>query len=260
MGLPGLTKEQMVEVDRIMMEELHVPVELMMEHAGLSLARTAVTVAGSDYPDFVVIVGPGNNGGGGLVAARRLNAWGQRVKIIVPKGVEGLRPVPRRQLTRVLSSGAEMTEGVPDSFSFDAPSLLIDAYLGYGFSNRNDPISDAVFDFLSRHPSSIALDAPSGLDVTTGESVSGLIPKVTLTVAFVKMGLLSTRSENVGRLLVCDIGVPISIFESRLGIVWSPPLRKESLSNLALAFADNPIQEVESLSVEGDYLCWRPKM
>jgi NAD(P)H-hydrate repair Nnr-like enzyme with NAD(P)H-hydrate epimerase domain len=39
MGLPGISREQMVEVDWIMIEELGLPVELMMEHAGVNLAR-----------------------------------------------------------------------------------------------------------------------------------------------------------------------------------------------------------------------------
>ena len=41
-GLPGITKDQMQEVDRLMIEEYQVPIELMMEHAGLNLARLAV--------------------------------------------------------------------------------------------------------------------------------------------------------------------------------------------------------------------------
>lgn len=45
MALPGISAAQMAEVDRLMTEERGVPVELMMEHAGLNLARLAVRLA-----------------------------------------------------------------------------------------------------------------------------------------------------------------------------------------------------------------------
>ncbi|UCE09592.1 MAG: NAD(P)H-hydrate epimerase [Candidatus Thorarchaeota archaeon] len=242
-----------------MMEELHVPVELMMEHAGLCLARTAIIFGGNTSRHFIVIAGPGNNSGGGLVAARRLHAWEQSVTVIVPKGTDGLRPASKHQLSRVLASGVEVTKSVPTTLKPDVSSILLDAYLGYGFTGRDDSISDAVFCLLRRHPSVISLDAPSGLDVSTGENVGGLKPKLIVTVAFVKQGLLSTSPENVGELLVCDIGVPTSVFGSRLGIDWRSPLKKESLRDLSQAFSENPIQEVESLADEGDCLCWLPR-
>ena len=65
MGLPGLASSQMVEVDRIMMVELEVPVDLMMEHAGNNLARLCVTLSPTRDGVFRVIAGSGNNGGGG---------------------------------------------------------------------------------------------------------------------------------------------------------------------------------------------------
>ncbi|MHA1959372.1 MAG: NAD(P)H-hydrate epimerase [Candidatus Thorarchaeota archaeon] len=250
----------MAEVDRIMMDELHVPVELMMEHAGLCLARAVVNLFDGAIMDIVVVVGSGNNGGGGLVAARRLIAWGHSVHVIVPKGIEKLRPVPRRQLTRASSVGAHVTEGLPDSLNPKDSSLLLDAYLGYGFTIREDSVTAGVFEYLKQHPKVIALDAPSGLDVTTGESISSLKPEMTLTIAFVKSGLLLTASENIGRLLVCDIGVPTGAYETRLGIDWSPPFKRESLVDLNRAFANSPIQEVDKLfSEEDETTYWLPR-
>ena len=98
MGLPGLTKEQMVEVDRIMVEQLHIPIELMMENAGLNLARLAIRMNTQGNRKFKVVAGSGNNGGGGIVAARRLNNWGYDVEIYVPKGINSMRELPRIQL------------------------------------------------------------------------------------------------------------------------------------------------------------------
>ena len=97
MALPGLTKEQMIEVDRIMTEDYNVPLELMMENAGLALARIAAKYLDSVEKSIGIVVGSGNNGGGGLVAARRLHNWGFDVHVIIPKGNEAFKPVPRMQ-------------------------------------------------------------------------------------------------------------------------------------------------------------------
>ena len=86
MGLPGITREQMKEVDRIMVEEYHIPVELMMEHAGLNLARLAVKYSNENVNKYIVVAGSGNNGGGGIVSARRLASWGLNAQIYLPRG------------------------------------------------------------------------------------------------------------------------------------------------------------------------------
>jgi NAD(P)H-hydrate epimerase len=71
----------MIEIDRIMMDELEIPVELMMENAGGAFARIAINYQSLHKiinPVFIAIVGTGHNGGGVLVAARRLLGWGKQ--------------------------------------------------------------------------------------------------------------------------------------------------------------------------------------
>ncbi|NVM45752.1 MAG: hypothetical protein HWN79_12630 [Candidatus Lokiarchaeota archaeon] len=72
MGLPGVTREEMTEVDRIMVEDFKIPVELMMELAGFNLAKLALKLSNNNYSNYIIIAGSGNNAGGGIVAARRL--------------------------------------------------------------------------------------------------------------------------------------------------------------------------------------------
>jgi NAD(P)H-hydrate epimerase len=65
----------MIEIDRIMIEEYDIPVELMMEHAGLNLARLSIIKSNENISRDIIIAGSGNNGGGGMVAGRKLNSW-----------------------------------------------------------------------------------------------------------------------------------------------------------------------------------------
>jgi hypothetical protein len=84
--LPWLTKEQMAEVDRLMVDEARILLLQMMESAGRHLAHLArVRFLGGDPRGrtVVVLAGTGGNGGGALVAARRLGGWGARVKVVV---------------------------------------------------------------------------------------------------------------------------------------------------------------------------------
>jgi NAD(P)H-hydrate epimerase len=253
MCLPGISGEQMVEVDRIMVNELKVPIELMMEQAGLCLARLAVALSTHNAPRYHIVAGSGNNGGGGLVAARRLINWNHDVTVIIPKGYTSLREVPMAQLERLQSMGVSPEEDMPSSLPED--TTLLDAYMGYGYGKREDTVTSHVFNSLSNHKRVISLDSPSGLDVTTGVSDSGIKPMATLTIAFVKTGLLSAASQEIGELYVCDIGVPAELYLNRLEINWSDSYDASAIDRLNDVFAADPLAKVHTSSWD-NYHCW----
>jgi len=224
MGLPGLTKEQMIKIDELMMGDLKVPVEFMMEHAGHNLARLSAKLSTKNKASFV-IAGSGNNGGGGLVSACRLKGWGYDVEVYLPQGPDVLRPVPKKQAQRAEALGIELIDGLPTK---NSDNLIIDAYLGYGYKKRNDSTTNI----------------PSGMDSNTGESTVPFSPNATMTIAFVKEGLLKADRNQVGRLYVADIGVPRSLIENQLGIEWTFPYSISELKSLYVGFNSDPLQEV----------------
>jgi NAD(P)H-hydrate epimerase len=243
----------MIEVDRRMVYKLNVPIELMMEHAGLALARLAVALSNRQNTEFYVIAGSGNNGGGGLVAARRLLNWNHDVTVIVPKGFPSLGDVPKTQLRRLQDMAAYPEEKLPDNLPEEA--TVLDAYIGYGYYRRVDKLTTQVFDRLKHHNKVISLDASSGLDVTTGESDSGIEPIATLTIAFVKTGLLLAAPQYVGELYICDIGVPSDAYLNYLEIDWSEPYDAGAIDRLSDAFATDPLVRVQ-LNRSDNYQCW----
>lgn len=255
MTLPGLTKNQMVAIDRIMMETLDVPVELMMEHAGSNLARLATHCVDADTSTIKIIVGSGNNGAGGMVAARRLAGWDYEVEVYAPRGVISFRRVPAGQYARLRSLGVSVFDGVPSEA--DSQDIVLDAYLGYGYVSREDEITDHVLEYFSDSKCVICLDVPSGFNIDSGEGQQNFKPTSTLTIAFAKEGLLKAYPEMTGDLYVCDIGVPMETYRSQIGLNWVPPFSIDSLCRLVDSFESNSMAAIDVL--ESDDICgWLP--
>ena len=120
-AVEGLELSRFREMDYFVVEEYGVPIELMMENAGLHLAT--LTASFADASDTILIgVGNGNNGGGGLVAARRLAGWGYNVVLDMPVKIS--KALPQLQLRRALKFGVKVTAA-------DKIKIWVDAYLGF---------------------------------------------------------------------------------------------------------------------------------
>ncbi len=99
--VPYLTTEQMIEVDRAMMEDFKIELIQMMENAGRNLAHLARIRFFYGDPrgkKVVVLAGTGGNGGGSLVCARRLHSYGAQVSVLVTGLDDNFTPIPAHQL------------------------------------------------------------------------------------------------------------------------------------------------------------------
>ncbi len=191
--VPALTAEQMREIDRVMVEDLHIMLVQMMENAGRSLAEVAMR---RFHPETVtVLAGPGGNGGGGLVAARHLANHGVTVEVSLARAARDLRPVPAHQLDILIRMGISVTDQPRPA------ALVIDALLGY--SLRGDPSGHTgeLIDWANRSSCAIlALDIPSGLDADTAIAASPCITAdATVTLALPKVGPSLTSPSRPGR-------------------------------------------------------------
>lgn len=125
-AVPAVTADQMREVDRLMVAELHIELEQMMENAGRALAELAIDAFNPGR--VIVLAGPGGNGGGGLVAARHLINRSRDVQIVLTNPAEDMAPVPAHQLDILHRMAAPVTVSAaePDN---DGAELIIDALL-----------------------------------------------------------------------------------------------------------------------------------
>jgi len=232
-NLPILTTEQMIEVDRLMIEEWGIRLIQMMENAGRNLAELARGLMGATVRDkrLAVLCGNGNNGGGGMTAARHLHNWGAHVEVLLVGDENRLKDVPAHQW-RIL----QKLQVTRSTLELASAGLILDAMLGYGaIGDPRPPIADWIHLANESGRPILSLDSPSGLDTTTGTPGSPCIrASATLTLALPKTGLLSpTAKPFVGDLYLADIGVPPELYVApSLGLQVTPPFMEETIVKL----------------------------
>jgi NAD(P)H-hydrate epimerase len=215
--IPYLTTEQMIEVDRAMIEDFGIELLQMMENAGRALADLARGrfLAGDPIDRRVTIIaGTGGNGGGALVCARRLHGWGAQVKVLLTKPERGFAPVPAHQL-RILSQMHVEVDVSDIPIGGPSPDLIIDGVIGYSLRRAPAGTAGELIRWANAQRSPIlALDVPSGVDATTGTVFDPAIAATaTMTLALPKEGLRVPGVEaQVGELYLADISVPPSLY------------------------------------------------
>lgn len=201
--IPVLSATEAAAWDTTARRKYLIPSRVLMESAG----RAAAIEVARAFPDaakrgVLVLTGAGNNGGDGWVLARALHA------ARIPVWVYGLDPktddaIDNRALARV-SGVPELTREEP----WPAAAVAVDALLGTGATGplRGDARIAADRLVASALPV-VALDGPTGLDLTSGETHGPVRAQITITFGGARRGHLLAR-EWCGRIIVVDIGFP----------------------------------------------------
>lgn len=229
-------------------DEAGVSYEEMMQRAGRAVAEIVSRMV-RDMPEarVLVLVGPGNNGGDGLVAARIL---AEETDALVDAYLFRPRSEENEVFSDALDANVTVSMGVDDQNwrtlreVVSGADVIVDALLGTGarlpirgdlkelleetaaVMQRSEP-DEAEWDegglswpgyplsAPSRGPVVVAVDVPSGLDSDTGELDPATIPAdITVTFAAAKMGQLTFPGAGaVGQLVVADIGTPPDLAE-----------------------------------------------
>ena len=211
-----LTANQMRQADQDC-SNLGVSPEQLMENAGLAIAREVNSILGNvSGKNTLVLTGPGNNGGDGLVASRHLHDWGAKVAVFLFSERSPDDPNLKLARERDIEFVDATKEAALDRLNELLPSAsgVIDAIFGIGKIRPFQGVLKRALDTINRAKRSslriIAVDLPSGLNADTGEvDPSCLYADNTITMAFPKTGLLKYPGmERTGRITVADIGIP----------------------------------------------------
>jgi NAD(P)H-hydrate epimerase len=182
----------------------------LMRAAGYAVAACALR----HYPAarrFVVLCGPGNNGGDGFVAAQALRDSGAEVGLYCLIRAEAIRGDAARALAAVSLPLLPI-----EAYRPQPEDVVIDGLFGAGLAR---PVSEQVASLMravsaARLPV-IAIDLPSGVDGRTG-AVLGESFEAAHCVTFMARKpahLLMPGRALCGEIHVADIGMPQRILE-----------------------------------------------
>jgi len=214
----ALSRRQIRNFDRYVIEQWGVPEAVLMENAGRQAADAFQEhMAGAAGKKVAVVAGTGNNGGDGFVAARHLHLRGATVTVFVvgkPENMSGSAATNFAILGKIdvetdLTKGRALASLAGRLRAFD---LIVDAVGGTGISGplRGDA-AIAVRQINAADGHVVAVDIPTGLDCETGTAHDPTV-RAELTVTFVarKIGFDAPgAAEYTGKVVVADIGVPL---------------------------------------------------
>ena len=219
-----LTVDQMRAADEAAINERGIPEQVLMNRAGVALARCVKRVARlRQLNRIILIAGHGNNGGDVCVAARCLYKVGFRVHVImtcIPSSLKGGAHTAwdEMQSTGVPFEVISSVESWHNNFDLNSGSLLnygivVDGILGTGCKDEpRDVAAEAInwINSIRAYCLVVSADLPSGMNGDTGVA-AGAVVKADLTVTFAapKQGFCNPDAMALlGHLIVSDIGIP----------------------------------------------------
>lgn len=213
---PVLSSSQMRQLDRETIDDAGVPGRALMELASDGVVRYLRELHRSTdtSPSALVLVGSGNNGGDGLVIARRLFIAGWSVEVVLAKQPSDLKGDAFGAWQSLEAEGFQSARifghETMESLKGLRVSFLIDALLGTG--TDGDP-RGAVGDMLEWQSAieaefRVSVDLPSGLHSDTGTCASTcFVADKTLAIGALKRGhVLASGPDVCGNVSVLDIG------------------------------------------------------
>src|SRR5690606_38182533 len=208
--LPAITASQMQQLMMLATGKYGLDNRVLVEHT----ARNLVTLVDAVDPEgpILVVAGRGNNGSGGLAAARLLASRGRRVWVVPTHEAENYSGTPKEQLehlrhfdkVRVRTSLPKMKFG-----------CVIDAAIGTNLEGPPRGRTLDVITVLNQASDSVvmSLDTPTVMLADDGETPGDVVrADITMSIGLPKVGI--KPGGNVGRLFVGDLSLPAGLFEA----------------------------------------------
>ena len=226
--------EQMRQIDQCAINEFMIPGIVLMENAGVGTVQLMEQLLGPPaHRFFPIFIGPGNNGGDGLVIARHLH---QRkgvvllIFLIKPERLKGdsainLKIVEQLGLETLVCASSrcipEITQHIDRlADKYGPPCALVDSIFGTGLDRTVEGHFAEAIKLINGLSSTrtipvIAVDTPSGLSSDKGTVLGCCIKSwTTATYGHAKVGQVLPESlPLVGNLQIIDIGIPPEVLE-----------------------------------------------
>ncbi|MEJ2215286.1 MAG: NAD(P)H-hydrate epimerase [Gemmatimonadota bacterium] len=214
------TVRQMRNLDHRATEEYGIPDELLMENAGHAVYYAMLERRVVDGGRFLVVSGPGNNGGDGFVVARKLHTAGARVRVAIMADRAAYTGPSLTNLSRLAKGEVQLLDQPgPERLAENLAwaDVVVDALLGTGLTRDVDgPFAGIVRSINEAAATIFSVDIPSGVEGDNGR-IRGCAVEADATITFglPKLGNVLEPGATVGgRLYVSPISFPPALISS----------------------------------------------
>lgn len=203
-------------IDKYTINEIGIQSIILMENAGNGIGSILINKG----EKFIFFCGVGNNGGDGLVVARKLIIENKTVKVYVvgniKKSSDEFR-VNYEILTKMMAE-LEVINAEEDlekiKSEIQNSDIVVDAIFGIGLNRKIEGEIHKLIDLINKYSKyTISIDNPSGLDCNTGIPLNAAIQaEETLVIESLKKGYFNLNAERyLGKTSVIKIGIPESV-------------------------------------------------
>ena len=222
---------EMQNMDREAIERYSITEELLMENAGQAVYNTIAKYFKIRDGGFFIICGSGNNGGDGLVVARKLHSNGAMVRICLLDKSEKFKDAAQKnwQIIKTLNIPVLLNPSIKElNSSIELNDLIVDAIFGTGLTRKVTGYYSQVIQLINDKKNKVlSIDIPSGINGNTG-NINGIAVKAdyTVTLGLPKTGnILYPGYGYGGKLFVSHISFPPELYNNnRLDIQINKPL------------------------------------
>ena len=223
--------DQMRELDKQASSRFGIPEQLLMENAGVSAAIVLQQNYDPEVNSFLIICGAGNNGGDGLVVARKLHSNRARIEVVIfgsPAKYHGSAQqnyniVRKLKIKVVENPGIQVFRRM-----INTSDVLVDALFGTGLDREISGVfRDVILSINNSGKPVASLDIPSGVSGSTGQLMGVAVnAEMTVTFGLPKYGnLLYPGCQNGGRLWVTHISFPPEIYGTTIRVETNDPVQ-----------------------------------
>lgn len=209
-----VTADQMRLMDESAINDLKIPGIVLMENAANGVISVISGIENYANKRYLVICGPGNNGGDGFAIARKLHTKSIEVKTILltnPSSLTGDSKTNYEILKNISADISFCTDVVALKTEILQCDIVIDAIFGTGLKRSVEGIFRSALELINNYSKFvIAVDVPSGLDSDTGKpSDVSVAANITVTFAYEKIGhVIFPGKSYCGKVVTVDIGIP----------------------------------------------------
>jgi len=210
--------EEMRNLDKSAIEEFAIAEEFLMENAGQAAYFVILKEFGIKDKKFVVVCGIGNNGGDGLVVARKIHSMGGEAKVFILDDGGKFKGAAKKnfEIVSKLPIEIKVVESL-DSLKAEVTycDAVVDAIFGTGLARKVEGIYKDVIQLINQSGKKVfSIDIPSGINGDTGKIMGAAVESdYTITYGLTKIGnVLYPGYANCGKLYLSHISYPPSLY------------------------------------------------